>query len=218
MSPDAALVDYYHRRAAEYDRVYAKPERQNDLAYLHTRIPALLRGRHVYEFACGTGYWTARLAATAASVVAIDLDDAVLAIAGRRSAGTPSVVIQRGDAFAPPSAPHVCDGGLAAFWWSHLRRPGEPAAFVAAACRVLGRGARLVLLDNRYVEGSSTPVTHHDAHGNTYQQRSLDDGSVHRVLKNFPSEAQVRADLAPAARTVTWETTQYYWLAVADLW
>jgi hypothetical protein len=49
------------------------------------------------------------------------------------------------------------------------------------------------MLDNRYVEGSSTPVTERDAEGNGYQSRKLADGSTHLVLKNFPTEAELRS-------------------------
>jgi len=44
-------------------------------------------------------------------------------------------------------------------------------------------------MDNRYVDGSSTPISERDADGNTYQRRRLADGSDNRVLKNFPTEA-----------------------------
>jgi hypothetical protein len=33
------LADYYRDRAAEYDAIYAKPERQEDLARLHRLLP-----------------------------------------------------------------------------------------------------------------------------------------------------------------------------------
>lgn len=33
MQPEKSMKDYYAARAHEFDRVYAKPERQNDLRY-----------------------------------------------------------------------------------------------------------------------------------------------------------------------------------------
>jgi len=48
-----------------------------------------------------------------------------------------------------------------------------------------------VFFDNRYVEGSSTPISRRDAQGNTYQARKLDNGSAHEVLKNFPTEREL---------------------------
>jgi hypothetical protein len=45
----AHLADYYRDRAAEYDAVYAKPERQDDLAWLHDLLPRLVAGRRVWR-------------------------------------------------------------------------------------------------------------------------------------------------------------------------
>ena len=56
------LADYYRERAQEYDAVYDKPERQEDLARLRALLPPLVAGRSVLEVAAGTGYWTTALA------------------------------------------------------------------------------------------------------------------------------------------------------------
>ena len=40
-----ALQTYYARRAAEYERVYAKPERQADLRAIEEWLPAQFSGR-----------------------------------------------------------------------------------------------------------------------------------------------------------------------------
>jgi len=217
MTRDAALVDYYAQRAAEYERIYTKPERQPDLATLSARIPELLADRHVYEVACGTGYWTQFVARSAASVFATDINDEVLALAAAKPLPAGRFTFARADAFAPPVPPHPCDGGLAAFWWSHLLRGEQLDAFLRVWLGRLTPGARVVIVDNRYVEGSSIPISRTDVGGNTYQTRRLDDGTVHEVLKNFPEERTVRAALAPYVRSVVWEELPYYWLAWADL-
>ena len=41
----------------------------------------------------------------------------------------------------------------------------------------------MVYVDNRYVAGSSTPISRRDEFGNTYQLRSLKDGTHYEVLK-----------------------------------
>ena len=56
------LVSYYSRRAAEYERIYRRPERQTDLSTLRQMLSDELRGRDILEIACGTGYWTEWLA------------------------------------------------------------------------------------------------------------------------------------------------------------
>lgn len=43
------------------------------------------------------------------------------------------------------------------------------------------------------------PISERDTDGNTYQTRTLNDGSLHRVLKNFPSADEVVGLVAPMA-------------------
>lgn len=86
-APKDALPSYYAARAAEYDRIYAKPERQADLAALRGWLPPQFAGKHVLEVACGTGYWTQFIAPVAADVLALDAAHETLAIAQRRTTG-----------------------------------------------------------------------------------------------------------------------------------
>lgn len=216
MSATTDLTDYYARRANEYERIYAKPERQTDLNGLRLRLAELCAGRAVYEVACGTGYWTQVIAPKARSVYATDLNEAVLAIARTKAYPPQRVSWAVADAFSLPEPPHRCDAGLAAFWWSHLRHD-EIDAFVTGFFARLGPGSRFILVDNRYVEGSSSPISRTDADGNTYQRRRLDDGSEHEVLKNFPGEGDLARQLAPHTRSVRWETCRHYWLAWGEV-
>jgi demethylmenaquinone methyltransferase/2-methoxy-6-polyprenyl-1,4-benzoquinol methylase len=85
--------------------------------------------------------------------------------------------------------------------------------FLSNLNAALEPGAKVVLLDNRFVEGSSSCIAEQDAEGNTYQLRQLSDGTTHRVLKNFPSEAALLAlarGVGKDARVTQW---QYYWAA-----
>lgn len=216
MSLDPTLVDYYSRRAAEYEHVYAKPERQADLARLATLVAERLRDRDVMEFACGTGYWTRVVAAEARSVWAVDRSVEMLAVARAKRWPDGRVQFVEGDVFAPPRPPRDCRGGFAGFWWSHLTA-ARLDAFLLAVRDVLAPGARLVCIDNRFVPGSSTPIARLDAEGNSYQRRTLGDGSTHEVLKNFPDETAVRRALRPHARDVEWLALDYYWLLSAEL-
>ena len=84
--------------------------------------------------------------------------------------------------------------------------------FLRSLEKALVPGARICLLDNRYVDGSSTPVSETDADGNTYQVRHLEDGSTFRALKNFPSESHLRALVASVSGvSVTHHRWQYFW-------
>lgn len=205
----AELIDYYRRRAGEYEAIYAKPERQADLAALRREVAALARGRRMLEIACGTGYWTEVMAGSAASIVATDAAEEPLAIARAKALPAGKVRFRLADAYALDDELGRFDGAFAGFWWSHVPR-GRLHEFLASLHARLEPGAAVILLDNRYVEGSSTPLTGFDAEGNSYQLRRLGDGSQVRVLKNFPSEELLRADLAPAP--VRFQALDYYWL------
>ena len=203
------LVDYYARRAAEYERIYAKPERQADLSALRARIGKMFAGRKVLELACGTGYWTQVIADQAEQVTALDVNEEVLEVArSKKYKGNASFAI--GDAYAPPRHPE-CNGFYAGFWWSHVPL-ARLDAFIESATRAVAPGALLAFLDNRYVAGSSTPLSHTDAGGNTYQTRKLDDGSTHDVLKNFPTEGELIQRASRHGWGAHVELLDHYWL------
>ena len=46
----------------------------------------------------------------------------------------------------------------------------------------------------------------------TYQIRRLDDGSTHEVLKNFPTDPELRAAVQDLASDVRVELLEYYWI------
>ena len=205
------LAAYYARRAAEYERIYAKPERQADLASLRARVAALFSGRTVLEVACGTGYWTAVIAPQAKAVTAVDAAKETLAIARSKRYPQGSVEFAVADAYALPDSGRSHDALFAGFWWSHVPL-ARLDAFLTGASRAVAPGAVVAFLDNRYVEGSSTPLSRRDAEGNTYQTRKLDDGSAHEVLKNFPSETELVEIASRYGREVSVDWLEYYWL------
>ena len=190
-APDASLGPYYTARAGEYDRIYQKPERQADLHAIEKWLPPRFVGANVLEVACGTGYWTQFIAPVAAGILAIDAAPETLRIARERLADS-RVRLQVDDAYALPQPTPRFDAAFAGFWFSHVPK-GRRTAFLRGLNASLKPGARVVLLDNRHVEGSSSPIVDTDEQGNTYQMRRLDDGSVTRVLKNFPSPGELLA-------------------------
>ena len=93
---------YYRQRAAEYDLIYSLPERQTDLEWLSHRLSDLLENRTVLEVACGTGYWTERLARPARRILALDAAPEVLSIARSRSYAPGRVSFVQADVFTLP--------------------------------------------------------------------------------------------------------------------
>jgi demethylmenaquinone methyltransferase/2-methoxy-6-polyprenyl-1,4-benzoquinol methylase len=211
MSAESTLISYYAQRAREYERIYEKPERQADLRKLRSLVPRAFAGKKVLELACGTGYWTEIVADAASSILALDVNDEVLDIARAKPIDRRKVSFQRADVYALPVFPEAFTGCLGVFWWSHVPKQRLPG-FLRGLHRALAPGARVVFMDNAYVEGSSTPISRADADGNTYQKRKLDDGSVHEVLKNFPTGGDLSAAVADLACDVEVKFLEYYWM------
>jgi len=206
-----SMADYYARRAATYERIYQKPERQADLRAMEAALAEPFAGRDVLEIACGTGWWTLHGARRAASWLATDLNPETMDVA-RHKLLPAQVQFATVDAYTFAELEgRSFDGAFAGCWWSHVplqRLPG----WLATLHERLRPGARVVMLDNRYVPGSSTPISRQDEAGNTYQDRPLDDGSVHEVLKNFPTPEQAFAMLGPRARAPQWTAHTHYWV------
>ena len=210
------LEQYYSRRASEYEQIYEKPERQHELEWLRRRIPELLRERTVLEVACGTGYWTQFIARTAARVHACDINESVLEIAREKPIPRQRVDFFKADAITLEGVPTGCDAAFAGFWWSHVKK-SELARFVENLSRRLERGALVAILDNKYVEGSSTAIARRDSEGNTYQKRRLANGDEYEVLKNFPTAPELTEAVRRVARDARLEELAYYWLLVFTL-
>ncbi len=211
-SVEAGMAEYYLRRAAYYERVYFKPERQPDLRAMAAWLAGQFSGRRVLEIACGTGWWTLHGAAGASHWLATDLNPATFAIA-QAKAMPASVAFRALDAYRLDELgpDQHFDAAFAGCWWSHVPLPRLRPWLDALHAR-LRPGARVVMLDNRFVPTSSTPISRRDVAGNSYQQRSLDDGSSHEVLKNFPSPEQAIAALGPGVRDVQWQAYAHYWV------
>lgn len=204
------MVRYYAGRACEYERIYQKPERPPSLRWLRNFVQGFFAGADVFEVACGTGYWTEVVARRAASVLATDINDEVLAIARAKPLDVRRVAFLKADAYASAVAERF-NAGLSAFWWSHVPK-SRMRTFLRDFHRVLAPGAKVMFLDNTYVEGISTPIYRSDAQGNTYQLRRLGDGSTHEVLKNFPTQSELRAAVKGLALDVRVEFLPHYWM------
>ena len=211
MGIEQGMASYYAQRAATYERVYFKPERQTDLRAMEAWLPSQFSGRRVLEVACGTSWWTLHGAREAASWLATDLNPETMDVA-RHKPLPACVQMATVDAYTfAELGSQTFDAAFAGCWWSHvpLARLQSWLNLLHARLQV---GARVVMLDNRYVESSSTPLSRTDEAGNTDQNRPLDDGSVHEVLKNFPTREQAFALLGPRAQTPEWIEFDHYWL------
>jgi demethylmenaquinone methyltransferase/2-methoxy-6-polyprenyl-1,4-benzoquinol methylase len=226
IAPDApdvilGMQAYYAQRAAYYERVYFRPERQTDLRALEAWMEQAFAGRHVLEVATGTGWWTPHGARHAQHWLATDINPETLEVA-RHKPLPPQVDFALLDAYAWTSAEGQAfdagwrDAAFAGCWWSHVPLARLRPWLDSLHAR-LQPGARVVFLDNSFVQTSSTPVSRQDEAGNTYQQRTLDDGSSHEVLKNFPTREQAFELIGPQALRPQWLAFTHYWLLSYEL-
>jgi len=207
---------YYAQRAAYYERVYSKPERQPDLRAMEAWLPTVFAGRRVLEVACGTGWWTVHGARDAQAWLATDINPETMAVA-RSKPLPPCVQLAQVDAYTfTELGAQTFDGAFAGCWWSHVPLDRLPAWLEALHTR-LESGAVVVLLDNSYVQTSNLPITRRDAQGNTYQNRTLDDGSVHEVLKNFPTREAAFKAIGARALDPQWTVYGHYWVLTYTL-
>ncbi|MEL6256448.1 MAG: class I SAM-dependent methyltransferase [Bacteroidota bacterium] len=176
-------ISYYAQRAHEYEKIYHKPERQEDLRKLELLLPQWVEAKSVLEIGCGTGYWTQFMSQTAKSILASDINEAMLEIA--RSKSYPNIPeFMALDYEQLDEIEGQYDFIFAGFVVSHIRRENL-TDFLSKLSRRLKRGGEIIFMDNAFVEGSNTPISETDKHGNTFQERSLEDGSKYKVLKNF---------------------------------
>ena len=205
------MKDYYAARAQEYDKIYLKPERQQDLREIEAWLPAKFTQRATLEIAAGTGYWTQFLIKTVQSLVALDAASETFQVArSRLGDAADQVRWVIGDAYDLPQPATPYEAAFAGFWFSHvpLARQRE---FLNGLNKVLKPGAKVVLLDNLYVEGSSTAISELDAEGNTYQIRVLADGSEHCVLKNFTTDTHLCELIEGIGSNPVFTRWQYFW-------
>ena len=74
-----------------------------------------------------------------------------------------------------------------------------------------------MFFDNRFVAGSSSPISHVDAAGDTRQRRRLGDGREFDVLKNFPTADELRREVSPYATSAEIVELEYFWFLAYDL-
>ncbi len=97
------------------------------------------------------------------------------------------------------------------FIWSHILKTDIPQ-FLKKLQNQLTTNGELIFIDNKYVEGSSTPISRTDEDGNTYQIRRLQNGDTYEVLKNFPSKEEVDRLIKDLPLEMTWTELEYYWV------
>jgi len=204
------LVAYYKDRAEGYEKIYSKPERQDDLVKATAILQNIFAGKQLLEIACGTGYWTERIAATADSIFATDINEAVIEVAKRKNYSKAQVSFGIVDIYNCNE--HLKYESLfGGFIWSHILLQ-DLDRFLHSVNSLVIPGGAIAFMDNIFIEGSNHPITNTDEHSNTFQTRKLEDGTTHLVLKNFPAEKFLRQKLEGIADNISIINLEYYWI------
>lgn len=206
---DKKISDFSAARAAEFDNFYLREECQLEVRAIDKWLAPKFADTKAIQLACGTGFWTQFLARTVHGMVALDASPEDMGLAEARVPDD-KVLFVAGDAYSlPPNLGHF-NAGFAAHWISSIPRVKRMAFFQALAT-VMVPGAEVVLLDHAFVEGVSSPVIETDADGNTYQLTRLKDGSNLRVIKNYPTEAELRFALGNHGIKTKFTQWEYFW-------
>ena len=203
-------VKYYQERAKEYERIYQKSERQADLEKIRRYLVEVFKGKSILEIACGTGYWTEVLAEIANCILATDINHSVLEIAEKKSYPDNNVVLERKDYKSLEGEKNEFDGLFAGFIWSHIPMK-EIEAFLKILINQVKSGGTIMVLDNKYVAGSSTKICRTDSTGNTYQNRRLESGDSYEIIKNFPSKNELEVLVSTQTSCFEWIDFEHYW-------
>jgi ubiquinone/menaquinone biosynthesis C-methylase UbiE len=178
------MLEYYDRRAPEYDQWYMgtglfaerdRPGWHEELRDLCAAIAALPAATTL-DVACGTGFLTRHLRG---AVTGLDQSAQMLEIARER---IPGGRVVQGDAVPLGLEDGSFDRIFTGHFYGHLRA-GERDRFVVEARRV---ARELVVVDSHLRPD-------HDVEEE--QERTLNDGSVHRVYKRYFTGAGLAAEL-----------------------
>lgn len=210
------LIAYYFDRAKEYEKVYLNPDEQDDLQTATEFFQDLFANRTVLEIACGTGYWTERIAQTAASILATDINESVIEIAKERQKENITFAVADMYSFTPDKKFDAVFGG---FIWSHVLLQ-DLDKFIDRVKQFLKPNGTIVFIDGNAVAGTNHDlrnITKTDEHGNTFQTRMLANGTSHLVLKNFPTEDFLIQKLSGIANEINFIDLEYYWIVTCKL-
>ncbi len=214
-STEAEMIRYYDRRATEYEQIYYRDnvERRKEIDDEAARLQELATGRDVVDIACGTGYWTTRLAATAKQVTAVDRSIAMIREALKKPYRHPTSFVQA-DLNWLPLGDGQFDLTCLGFWFSHHPRQEYNQLFDLVR-RLTASGGQIWLVDNNpSAEGPTMESTGRDSYGNNYKRRYLDNGTEFIILKNYFEQSELEKIFSEQFRIERLTYREYYWAVV----
>jgi ubiquinone/menaquinone biosynthesis C-methylase UbiE len=187
-------VQYYRARAGEYDEWFLRQGRYDrgpdhreawlgEVAVVEAALEQTLpSGGDVLELACGTGWWTSRLAARHQRVMAVDASPEVIAINRERvKSDRVEYVVANLFKWVPPAG--AFDALFFGFWLSHVPS-AEFDAFWSTVKTALKPDGKVFFVDSLF-EQTSKARDHDPVDHSGVARRTLNDGREFRVVKIF---------------------------------
>jgi demethylmenaquinone methyltransferase/2-methoxy-6-polyprenyl-1,4-benzoquinol methylase len=198
-----SMIEYYRKRAPVYDESmgYTDSERWHQHAGLVDLLKENLADRDTLEIACGPGCWTRAVATGVRSLIATDVNEAVLAEARKKSYPQDRVCFQNANAYTLHGVEGPFTAGFAVDWWSHMPKSKIPA-FLTVFHERLTAGARVIFVDQLPREALDRMFLRYDSEGNLIQRRWLPSGQQFEVIKNFPDQDELLLFLEGSAGNV----------------
>jgi len=188
------MNEYYNLRAPwhDYYMEYTSIEKmERRLQPIIKYIEEYIYDKNILEIGCGTGNWTQILAKNAHLVLATDSSPAVLEIARNKLAGFKNISFRLADAYTLNGVEGKFDCLFASDWWSHIPK-SKINSFLDTITGKLIPESYILCLDMSYNEFFRNEPSHIDNDGNRISMRKLPDGAEYQVIKNFPTEDELR--------------------------
>jgi ubiquinone/menaquinone biosynthesis C-methylase UbiE len=216
----AGQARYYRERAEEYDDWWFRRGRYDhggdanarwfaDAAEVKDALERFEPAGEVLELACGTGLWTAHLAALGQHVTAVDASPEMLEL-NRKRVKDSSVTYVEADLFEwePDRRYDVC---FFSFWLSHV--PEERfAAFWGKVRRALTPEGRVFLLDSSRNDLASAIDHELPDEGDHVMLRRLANGSEFQIVKRFYEPHALERQLAELGWSAELHTTNEFFV------
>ncbi len=185
------MIEYYRKRAGEYDKIYFRDDavRQAELSDLYQISQERLHQKTVLDIACGTGFWTRIVSETTQEIIGLDINRQTLLEAHNKNYQCPISMVEA-DIYKLPIIPNRCDGLLATYIISHVRRQ-DHEALGQSLKKVLKPGSSAFICDNNLICETHNRVEWDDAKINSYSHRHLESGEEYVILKNYFEEAEL---------------------------
>jgi demethylmenaquinone methyltransferase/2-methoxy-6-polyprenyl-1,4-benzoquinol methylase len=199
-------MDQYYRDRVPYHDYYMGYTSNEDMEKLLAPLIDIfqdeIRGKDVLEIACGTSNWTHILSRIARSVMATDFLEEYIVIAKRKTQECGNVSYKVADAYLLEGIRGDFNAAFFADWWSHIPH-SRIKSFLDILHSKLIPPSRVVVLDMLRTAVLQNMFSHKDEEMNEIQKRSLPTGKIYHVVKNFPTENELRNYLREYAEDIT---------------